>query len=418
MAVGKISPMESPPLTAADVDQVWGVLAEHVRPARPISVAVQESLGHVLACDARAVFDFPPFDRAVMDGYAVRCDDLAGDETVLENVGLARAGHDIPADISNGQCLQINTGAPMPPSADAVVMVEKSEPAADGRVRLNDAPRPGQHCEKRGGILVRDDLLVRGGIRVGTGTLAALIAGGVQGLSVFPPPRVGVLSTGDEIIAGGDGRAGPQIYDSNSVMLSGLVESSHARPVRLGRCPDDRDALRALIQEGLACDVLCITGGMSMGSHDLVPALAEELGVEWLVTSLNMKPGKPMHVGRAPGGCWLIGLPGNPVSCAVCFLLFGRTILDGLQGLPVQRPAHLRATLAADMPTNGKRPLFQPGEWHVAQDGTPVVNPTPWRGSGDPFGLATANALIYRPAEAPRAPAGDSVRIIPLDVPR
>jgi molybdopterin molybdotransferase len=418
MSVGKISRMELQPLTAADVDQVWAILAEHVRPAKPISVTVQESLGRVLASDARAAFDFPPFDRAVMDGYAVRCIDVSGDETILENVGLARAGHDIPTDIANGQCLRINTGAAMPASGNAVVMVEKSEPVADGHVRLKDTPRPGQHCEKRGGILAKGDLIVRGGIRIGAGTLAAMIAGGAEELSVFPPPRVGVLSTGDEIIAGGDSRAAGQIYDSNSVMLSGLVEAAHARPVRLGRCPDDRDALRALIQEGLACDVLCITGGMSKGSHDLVPELAEELGVEWLVTSLNMKPGKPMHIGRAPSGCWLVGLPGNPVSCAVCFLLFGRTILDGLQGLGAQPPAHMRATLAADMPINGKRPLFQPGEWHVARDGTPVVNPTPWRGSGDPFGLATANALVYRPAQAPGSPAGDTVRIIPLDVPR
>ena len=410
--------MNDPPLAAAAVDQVWDMLAQHVRPAERITVAPHDSLGRVLACDARAAFEFPPFDRAMMDGYAVRCDDFAGGETLLTNVGLARAGFEAPADISAGQCLQINTGAPMPPGADAVVMVEKTETADDGRIRLSDAPRRGQHFEKRGGIVAKDDLLVRASTRIGAGAVAAVIAGGLDHLSVFKTPRVGVLSTGDEIIAGGAGRAGAQIYDSNSVMLAELVRSSHGEPIQLGRCGDDRDGLRAVIEKGLACDVLCVTGGMSKGSHDLVPGLAEELGVKWLVRSLHMKPGKPMHIGRAPGGCWMLGLPGNPVSCAVCFLLFARAILDGLQGLAVRKPAHLRATLAADMPANGSRPLYQPGEWHVAQDGTVVVSPMNWRGSGDPFGMATANALVCRPADAPAAPAGDSVRIIPLDVPR
>ncbi len=410
--------MTHEPLSGARAEQVWDLLAREVRALPPIEIDAANALNFVTAADVRAAFDFPPFDRAVMDGYAVRCEDFSGGQAVLRNAGLIRAGDAATAGVGAGTCVQINTGAPLPAEADAVVIVENSEPREDGTVLLRDEPAPMQNIERRGGIVRKGDLLIRAGSRIGPGALAALIAGGAERISVFTRPRVAVLSTGDEIIPPGEQRDGPQLFDSNGAMLGELILAARGAPLSLGRCPDDAGKLRELFERGLKLDVFCVTGGMSKGSHDLAPQVLEQLGVEWLITSLHLKPGKPTRIGRAPGGCWVLGLPGNPVSCAVCFLLFGRLVLDGLQGLPVRPPVRLRAKLTTPMPGNGKRPLYQPAEWHAAPDGGPAATPLPWRGSGDPFGMTWANALICREESAGPSSAGEPVTILPLDLPQ
>jgi molybdopterin molybdotransferase len=261
-------------------------------------------------------------------------------------------------------------------------------------------------------------LLVRAGTRIGPGAVAALVAGGIDRVTIFKRPAVALLSTGDEVVRAGRELKPGQIYDSNSVVLRELIGAAGGEAIGLGRCPDEPDRLKQAVAQGLEHDVLCIVGGMSKGTHDLVPAVLEELGVRWVVSGLNLKPGKPTRIGRAESGCWVVGLPGNPVSCAVCFLLFAHVILEGLQGLPVRRPPHLRGRTDADLPPNGARPMYQPAEWLVGADGGVQVSPLLWRGSGDPFGLALANALIHRPANAPAAPRGQTVDFVPFDRPR
>jgi len=159
-------------------------------------------------------------------------------------------------------------------------------------------------------------------------------------------------------------------------------------------------------------------GGPAAARMARARAVLEQLGVHWVVEGLNLKPGRPTRIGRAPRGGWVLGLPGNPVSCAVCFLLFGRFILEGLMGLPPKPPPRLSGKLDERMPANGARPMFQPAEWRAGADGEVRVRPIPWRGSGDPFGLAAANALIYRPAEVRAADTGHSVAFVPLACPR
>jgi molybdopterin molybdotransferase len=235
-------------------------------------------------------------------------------------------------------------------------------------------------------------------------------------VEAFARPRVTLLSTGDEVAPAEAELTPGQIYDSNTVALAPLIERGGAELVRRERCPDDPAPLRAQLELGLGGDLLCVVGGMSKGTHDLVPQLLEELGVEWLVTSLNLKPGKPTRIGRR-GGAWVIGLPGNPVSAAICFLLFGTRILAGLQGRAVGPPLRLRGEVQVDMPANGARPLFQPAQWSTDREGAPRVCPIAWRGSGDPFGLASADALLYRPAGAPPLTCGEHTPFIPLEIP-
>lgn len=399
-------------------EQVWDALRDAVQPGPAARVALNAALRATLAQDLNSSLDFPPFDRAVMDGYAVRSADFANGPTRLKSFGLVQAGAKDVLEISSGACARINTGAPLPAGADAVVMVENSREVDGDSVELNDRPTPGQHVERHASLLACGDRIASAGTRVGPGALAAFAAAGVRELSVFRRPGVALLSTGDELVDR-DSNPGPgQIFDSNSLALGEFVRAAGGEIVLSGRCPDEPAALRDALARGLDSDLLCVTGGMSKGTHDLVPAALESLGVSWLVDGLNLKPGKPTRIGRSPRGGWVAGLPGNPVSCAVCFLLFCRPILRGLQGLGATPDALLTGISQSSLPKNGARPMFHPAVWSVGPAGENLINPGEWHGSGDPFGLIDANALIARPAHATAAARGEPVRFLAFDLAR
>ncbi|RMF74471.1 MAG: hypothetical protein D6744_14465, partial [Planctomycetota bacterium] len=261
-------------------------------------------------------------------------------------------------------------------------------------------------------------VLAAGGCEVDAVTLAAIVSGSVGEVAVFRRPVAAVVSTGDEL-ADADAPLHPgQIHDSNRLALTRLLADAGARCEPLGRAKDEPGALRAMLERGLSADVLCVVGGMSKGTHDYVPQTLEELGVEWLVTSLKLKPGKPTRIGRSPQGGWVLGLPGNPVSCAICFLLFGAAIVRGLTGRGAGRPVMLRGVAQSDLPENGERPMFHPARWSAAAHGEILVRPHAWRGSGDPFVLAGANALIHRVAHAAATPRGEAVDFVPIGMPQ
>ena len=399
-------------------DQIWELLRAHIKPGRHRCLAIEEANGCVLASDARAAHDFPPFARAVMDGYAVHASDFEQGRARLADAGLIRAGTEQPAPLAAGSCMRINTGAPLPPGADAVVMVEHGSTLDDGTIELQDHPQPGQYIDPRASLVKGDDLLIRAGTRINGNTLAAMVAGGITQAEVFVKPRVAQLTTGYELVDQGQPLKEGQIHDSNSITLEELIRNAGGETVMFGRCPDDPSALRASLELGLSNDLLCVTGGMSKGTHDLVPRLLEELGVRWMIVGAQLKPGKPLRIGHAENGCWVIGLPGNPVSCAVCFLLFARPMLAGLEGLPISKPPHITGLLETDLPANQARPMYLPAQWSTNTDGTIGVSPLLWRGSGDPFGMAIANALVYRPANAGTAQRGESTQFVPFDLPR
>ena len=407
--------MSSAPLAGALAEEVWELLAARVGAGERRFVAIDRAVGRVLADDARAPSAFPPFDRAVMDGYAVRCEDFAAGRAVLRCDGLARAGAGLGLAVERGACLRINTGAPLPAGADAVVMVEHARELDSGAVELEGPPTPGQHIERHGSLLQPGALIAPAGTLIRAGAVAALAAAGLRAARVFAPPRVALISTGDEL-APVDRDLGPgEIYDSNRIALTELSRAAGGEVMLSETAPDEPGPLRDRLSDGLRADLLCVVGGMSKGTHDLVPAALEALGVAWLVTSLRLKPGKPMRLGRAPSGAWVLGLPGNPVSCAVCFLLFARPILQGMQGLGARPPERLSGVLQCDVRPNAARPLFQPAQWNAGPHGESLLAPCPWRGSGDPFGLSNANALLYRPAHAPAAQRGERALFIPLD---
>ncbi len=404
----------SAPLKHASVEELWSRLAGSVRPGPAVPMPAVQAVGYVLAEDVRSGGDFPPFDRAMMDGYALRAADAPEPGARLRRTGLVRAGDAELPRVEPGTCVRINTGAPIPPGADAVIMVEYARVIDDATVEFERAARPGQHIQPAGALVRSGDVVARAGSRIDAGVLAAIVSAGKGEVRVFPRPACAIVSTGDELARDSGPLAAGQIHDSNQQMLEQLAKRVGGEVIFNEHGPDEPDALRRVLARGLKADVLIITGGMSKGSHDLVPGVLESLGVQWLVTSLNLKPGKPTHIGRSRSGTWVLGLPGNPLSCAVTFELFGAMLIRRRAGESLERPAILAGRVTGPLEATGDRPLYRPGVWSCDDAGVVQVRPLPWRGSGDPFAMAGANALIQRPAGAPALEAGASVRFLPL----
>lgn len=402
------------PRRSAQVEQVWTLLARQVQPATPVRVPLPQAVGCVLAEDVRSGGDFPPFDRAMMDGYALRAADAVEPGARLRLTGLVRAGDAELPHVEPGTCVRINTGAPIPPGADAVIMVEYAREIDDATVEFKRAARPMQHIQPAGELVRSGDVVARTGSRIDAGVLAAIVSAGAGEVHIFQRPACAIVSTGDELARESGPLGAGQIHDSNQKMLEQLAMRVGGEVVFSEHGPDEPEALRRVLARGLEADVLIITGGMSKGSHDLVPGVLEALGVQWLVTSLNLKPGKPTHIGHSRSGTWVLGLPGNPLSCAVTFELFGAMLIRRRAGEPVERPAFLAGRVTAPLEATGDRPLYRPGVWSCDEAGAVQVRPLPWRGSGDPFAMAGANALIQRPARAPALEAGASVRFLPI----
>lgn len=392
-------------------------IGQAVRPLPECMLAPERAMGLTLAAAVRSDIDDPPFDRAAMDGFAVRAEDCRSGTASLLIRGEVAAGGLSARPVAAGETMRINTGAPMPPGADAVAMIEKSLISPDGtRVTIQDLPRPGQHVAPRGSSVRAGDGVLPSGTRVGPAQVSALAAAGAATISVYRRPRLAVLVSGAELVEASARPSGGQIRNSNGPCLRMLAAQAGCEVIDLGVAGDQQKELSARILSGLAvADVLCVTGGMSMGQHDFVPGALEAAGVRFAFQKVAIKPGKPVGFGVGPEGQLAFGLPGNPVSCFVCFWVFIRAALAGLQGRPVAAPPTVEASLSENMPRVGDRDEYRPALLMAQASGGWLVRMTAWQGSGDAFGLARANALVVRAAHAPEAPAGSVVSAIPLE---
>lgn len=410
--------MAKQPVAALRAEIVIQRLSAAVTPLPAVELLASEAIGRVLAEDIAAAFDYPPFDRAVVDGYALRSSDLTIPGERLALSGAIRAGVTPQSAVAPGSCVQINTGAPIPENADAVCMVESTTTIGETLIEFAFPPNFGDGIERRASLRTKDEILVEARQRITPGRLAALIAAGATAIRAYPAPRIAILTTGDELAAPDQTPGDGQIRDSNGPALAELVRQSGGIADLIGRAHDSREALREQLLTGLrVSDMLIVCGGMSKGTHDYVPSELSKLGVEWLVESVDVKPGKPTRIGRTPAGTWIVGLPGNPVSAIVCFHLFARAIMEGLQGLTIRPLKFARCRTQIALSANGNRPMFQPARWSIEPAGDLSMLPIVWRGSGDPFGLADANALLYRPDNSPATAAGDVVPFVPLGLP-
>lgn len=390
------------------------MIASEVRPPHCILAPLALATGRVLAEPILAHEDSPAFDKAVMDGFAVRsadCTQIGDSLTIVDSVA---AGAPSATVFAPGQAMRINTGAPMPTGADAVVRIEDTDVSPDDRhVTIRITARPGMSVAKHGSICHRGEMVLAPPLRLGAAQLAAAVAAGTSEFAIYPEVTVSIAVTGDELVpAGGSLRPG-QIHESNGPMLAALVRQFGAIPHDFGIVRDDRAALQEKLGEALRHPVVITAGGMSMGTLDLVPQVFTDLGVRWLFHGINMRPGKPIAYGRGPNGQHVFGLPGNPASAFVCSWLFARAVIRGLQGFPPAPPHRWRATLThALTAAKDPRPSFVPATvWNDDTQGL-MVEPCTWSGSGDPFGLALANALLVCEIPTQAQPAGSTAEVI------
>jgi len=403
-------------LAFPDARRVVEEQAATLRPGRTELTALLRSRGRVLAEDIPADRDFPPFPRAARDGYAVRSADLAALPAALKIIGEVRAGGSLAGPLARGEAAEIMTGAPVPEGADAVVMVEYTT-RQDASVTVERAAGPGENVAPTGSEARAGQLLLPRGTRMGFAEIAVAAGVGKAQVSVYSSPRVGILSTGDEIVDV-EAHPGPsQIRNSNSYSLSAQVEAAGAEPVRLPIAADDPVVLRHLIEEGLALDLLLLTGGVSMGKYDLVEPVLAEFGAEFFFTGAQIQPGRPVLFGRArrePGvqtATYFFGLPGNPVSTMVTFEIFVRPILDALCGASPRKLRFLQARLGTEIRTKTGLTRFLPARLSGEFERT-EVELVRWQGSGDTAAMARADCFLVVPPDRERLAAGEMVSVL------
>jgi molybdopterin molybdotransferase len=389
-------------------------------PKTPVRRPTSESLHLVLAEDVESDIDSPPYDKALMDGYAVLATDLAGGSAELKVLEEITAG-DVPRRaVVPGTATQIMTGAPMPDGADAVVMVERTELIGSGQSSVvqicDDGVEPGQNILYRATSLRRGEVVLRAGCTLTAVDIGIMSEVGRRDALVYPRPTVAVLATGNELVSAGQMPGEGQIRNSNGPMLCALTTCAGGIAVDLGIGRDDEAELSRLVRRGLEEDVLVLSGGVSVGVLDLVPAVLQNVGVESVFHKVRVKPGKPMWFGVAPspGGDRLVfGLPGNPVGSLVCFELFVRPALGALAGKSASALSRTEARLAHEHTQRGDRPTYYPATLRH-ESGAAVVEPLDWHGSADLPTLARANCLAFFPAERQRFEAGETITVTML----
>jgi len=369
----------------------------------------------VLAGPVRADRDQPPFDRSTRDGFAVRASEFGA--SALRILGQVRAGEQWEGALEKGAAIEIMTGAPVPEGADAVVMVEHVERVEGAIRRIGDRTiRSGENIVRRGSEARKDEAVLRTGTRIEGAEIALAAACGYPALPVFRKPRVAIVATGDELVEI-DAKPGPQqIRNSNSYGLAALVTSAGGEAVRLPIAPDRRSELEEIILGARSCDLMLLSGGVSMGEYDLVEEVLRTLGAEFFFTGVRMQPGKPVVFGRLPAmnglpALYFFGLPGNPVSTQVTFHCFVEPLLQAMGGAAVHGPRFAQATLAED--ATGKPGLVQVLPARLTADRLrPKVRLVSWQGSGDLAANARANCYAVLPPEKERFAAGDVITVL------
>ena len=390
---------------------------DRVPTAPPQRIPLGETHGLVLAEEIRADEPVPPFANTAMDGYAVRAADTEGAPVELAVVATVAAGHAPDIQLGPGQAARIFTGAPIPAGADAVVMVERTERVGDDRVRVEVTVPVGNHIRPVGDDLAVGSVVFGPGTVLRAGHLGVLRSLGVADVLAHPRLRVGVLSTGDELVEGPAPLAPGQIRDSNRATLLALLAEAGCEPVDLGIVADDDAAIEARIRDGVArCDAVCTSGGVSMGDIDLVKVVLDRIGdMAWM--QIAIRPAKPFAFGLV-AGTPVFGFPGNPVSSMVSFELLGRPALRRAMGhTQLDRPTVLAvADEALDRHPDGKTHFARVQARHGA-DGRVHVVSSGGQGSHQLGAMAAADALAVVPDGGGVLVGGDVVVHLLADLP-
>ncbi|HBN10200.1 MAG TPA: molybdopterin molybdenumtransferase MoeA [Cyanobacteria bacterium UBA8530] len=390
------------------VEEAKGIIFDRTRRLDPISSSLEEALGLVLAEDIHSDQDLPPFDNSAMDGFAVRSGDI---ENPLLVIGELAAGSLFEGEIKTGEALRIMTGAMLPPGADAVLKFEDSE-TRDGRVKALVSLRQGENVRRKGEDIKKGMKVLPEGLILRPAQLGVLASLGITKISVFPRPRVGILSTGDEVIAPGQPIMPGQIRDSNSTILAALVREAGGIPVLLGIAPDRREEIEKKFEEAKDFEAFITSGGVSMGDFDYVGETAKKRG-KIFFDQVAQQPGKPFTFGEVNEKPFF-GLPGNPVSTMVTFTLYLRPALRKMMGYEELEAPRCLVRIEEDIEKRKKRRQFLRAVREKNSSGEILARLTGPQGSGILRSMAIADSLLIVPEGEGSFEKGTLLEAIPL----
>ncbi|MBL7071425.1 MAG: molybdopterin molybdotransferase MoeA [Candidatus Omnitrophica bacterium] len=355
------------------------------------TVLVDNSVGRSLAEDVYSKLQMPPFNKSAMDGYALKAIDVTDSHVRLKCVGFIEAGQTFRKRVRRGECVKIMTGAPLPQDTDSVVMVEETRRFGE-LVGIARAVKRGQNvCVQGEDIKKGEKVLVRRRV-ISVSDVALLAAVGKKYVKVIKRPEVGVLNTGGEIIPAGRRLPGNKIYNSNGPQLLALLKSDGIRPHFLGIAKDDLRELKKAVRKGLEKDILLISGGVSQGDYDLVPSVLKSLGVKEVFHKIKVKPGKPLFFGKYKNRL-IFGIPGNPVSNFLAYLLFIRPALSKMSGGELCEGVFKEGVLTKTFCHKIGRKHFVPAK--ISKRGSRYyVYPVESHGSADILALSKANGFM------------------------
>lgn len=386
--------------------------ADRVRQRRSATdqVPLLASLNRVLADPISADRDQPPFPRSTRDGFACIAEDLKTARP-LTVIGQVRAGETWKGSmLQSGQAIEIMTGAPVPSGADCVVMVEHVKVTGTAlHLKPGRTIDLGENIVLTGAEAKAGSTIVPAGTRISSSHIAVAAACGYPNLSVYRTPRVAILATGDELVSIEHAPLTHQIRNSNSYSLAAQVMRAGAQPVILPVAPDDTAEIKAAITNA-QCDLLLLSGGVSMGKYDFVEQALLTLGAEFLFTGVKIQPGRPVVFGRLPQQ-YFFGLPGNPVSTMVTFALFAEPLIAALTGDSSGGPGFAQARLAHDLRAKPGLTRFLPAhvDYKIEAAQATVI---PWQGSGDLASTASANGFVVVPPDSGDLAAGTHVSVL------
>jgi molybdopterin molybdotransferase len=398
--------------TDISLDEARAAVLAEVEALPPEAVTLEHALGRVSAEEVQARAPVPPFDNSAMDGYAVRAADTASaspDTPVeLRMAGESRAGHPWEGELDGGEAIAISTGAPLPTGADSVVRLEDTQ-RADGRVAIMSAPKVGLSIRRAGDDLREGEVALEAGTVLGPAELGVIASAGRASISCHRRPTVAVLVTGDELADPQEPLAPGQIHDTNSHTVPSLARLAGATVIAVERVEDEERAVRGTLERTLEADVGIVCGGVSVGPHDHVRAAFADLGASERFWGVALKPGRPTWFGVRDGHGLAFGLPGNPVSAMVTFLLFVRPALFRLAGA-AEDPLRSTATLDEAYPKAPGRAQAVRCRLELADDGW-HVRPTKDQGSHVLSSMLGADCLAFLPADAKTDDPGAKVEI-------
>ncbi|KAA3616168.1 MAG: molybdopterin molybdenumtransferase MoeA [Calditrichaeota bacterium] len=380
------------------VKEAFNVIINETRQLGEEITTLENATGRVLAENITTDIDMPPFDRSMMDGYAVRSVDVHSTPTELKIVGFIPAGEFPQFSIKRGEAAKIMTGAPMPAGADSVREVELTRRSdTTSTVQILEPTQAGQHIVFKGTEMQKGSRVLAKGTFINPSVVGVLATAGKPRIAVFRTPKVSILSTGDELVAPSEKPGMGQIRNSNSYTLHALCQNLGVESQMLGVAKDERDTIKQKIEAGLSSDVLLISGGVSMGDLDFVTDVFNDLKLEVYFEKVAIKPGKPTVFAKHQNGL-VFGLPGNPVSSSTVFEVFVRPAIRKMMGFSNFRHKLILAEITESFVNKSQREVYHPAITFY-KNGQYFTRPLMTKGSGDITGFSAHNSFLICPRE-------------------